>query len=677
MSDQEFASVGQDSAQYSMMRLMELFGITRADVTDIGRAPGRNRLGELVMAPMRHWRNPGLDVRHISMLATKTDWLEARAVAVATRDAMEKGELVHIITPSRKIAKMIKAELLTFGITPNDTAGVPASETGLGNLAMLILKAAMANWPTMELLAVLKHPMTRWEFRVAERVEKDIRGQVGIDNLDLIIGRSHVSALSLVPRFKPEPGRLADLFVAHMEMVRAMADLSRMDELSQRTLEAFDNIGAEFADLPPGIDIVMPSVYASIMATELFRRSMRAVDKGEPKVVMLNSIEARLLSADLVIMPGMNQGTFPIHPPPDPWMNRSMRREFGIPLPERKTGLMAHDFAEFSSSRKVLLTRAMSVGGETQVPSRWWQKAEAILALNNLAPNTEYSDYIVGVMKGFYDAGEAQPCKRPSPRPPVHARPKKLSVTSIEKWYRDPYIIYADKILGLRRLDDLVKSVSPADFGNVVHASLEEYKRRGLSSADELLEEMMRRAADLMSIDTFDFWQDKFRKIARYFVEFERSLPTHESIIEAVGEMKITDDFTIQARADRIDLRSDGEAAIYDYKTGSAPSKRDVSAGFSPQLPLEAAIFSAGGFGPAARASRLCYIELAKEKAVWFDDAEQLARDALEKLETVARKFENERTPYLSRPNAAKVGRAIEEYSEYAHLARVSEWDSK
>ena len=41
----------------------------------------------------------------------------------------------------------------------------------------------------------------------------------------------------------------------------------------------------------------------------------------------------------------------------------------------------------------------------------------------------------------------------PRPTPPRAARPTFLSVTEIESWLRDPYTIYARRILRLRALD--------------------------------------------------------------------------------------------------------------------------------------------------------------------------------------------------------------------------------
>ena len=45
--------------------------------------------------------------------------------------------------------------------------------------------------------------------------------------------------------------------------------------------------------------------------------------------------------------------------------------------------------------------------------------------------------------------------KRPSPTPPFEARPKRFSVTEIETLRRDPYAVYARRILGLEPIESL------------------------------------------------------------------------------------------------------------------------------------------------------------------------------------------------------------------------------
>src|SRR3546814_17303746 len=56
----------------------------------------------------------------------------------------------------------------------------------------------------------------------------------------------------------------------------------------------------------------------------------------------------------------------------------------------------------------------------------------------------------------------------PLPRPPVEARPRRLYVTDIQPWVRDPYAIYAKRILRLRRLDPVDAPPDARLSGNII-----------------------------------------------------------------------------------------------------------------------------------------------------------------------------------------------------------------
>ena len=69
-------------------------------------------------------------------------------------------------------------------------------------------------------------------------------------------------------------------------------------------------------------------------------------------------------------------------------------------------------------------------------------------------------------------------------------------------------------------------------------------------------------------------WWPRFEKIARWFVRHGGGARTMSSQrhVEAIGEMQVTPDFLLTARADRLDALADGGLAIIDYKTGTPPS---------------------------------------------------------------------------------------------------------
>src|SRR5262249_14531347 len=153
-----------------------------------------------------------------------------------------------------------------------------------------------------------------------------------------------------------------------------------------------------------------------------------------------------------------------------------MRKALGLEQPERAIGQAAHDFATLASGPNVVLTRAMKVDGVPAVASRWVQRLDQLtrgLELREakkdaLGPEPDYR----ALARQLDDAGSIRAEKRPAPRPPLAARPKGLSVTEIEKWVRDPYLIYARRVLKLEVLDPLDSEVGPLERGNTVHKAL-------------------------------------------------------------------------------------------------------------------------------------------------------------------------------------------------------------
>ncbi len=96
-------------------------------------------------------------------------------------------------------------------------------------------------------------------------------------------------------------------------------------------------------------------------------------------------------------------------------------------------------------------------------------------------------------------------------------------------------------------------------------------------------------------------WRPRFLRAAHWFVEQERGRRAGiaRSFVEIRGRRSFAGpygEFVLRGRADRIDMLRDGGGAIIDYKTGDLPSKKQVRALLSPQLPLEGAILAEGGF---------------------------------------------------------------------------------
>jgi ATP-dependent helicase/nuclease subunit B len=413
-----------------------------------------------------------------------------------------------------------------------------------------------------------------------------------------------------------------------------------------------------------------------------------------PRLAIWGPLEARLQRADLLILSGLNEGTWPPSVETGPWINRPMRTALGLPQPERRIGLSAHDFASALAAEHVLLTRAEREVGAPTVPSRWLARLDALFDYDRESNNPP-PEYIQRGRREWLAWAEAidrptdyKPWTRPEPRPPVEARPTRVSVSGVEQWRRDPYGFYARRILRLEPLDPLQAELGAADRGTALHKALDEFLKAhpsGVLPTDALsqfealgehhLSQLLAAPAERA------FWWPRFQRLARWFIATEnarRASGTRLLASEADGALTLGS-LRVEARADRIDEIEPGGWNIIDYKTGRAPSPKELKALFAPQLLLEAAMAEQGGFGKiegAARAVQLSYWQAnglglggsVKE----IEDSDQLVAAMVALVRRMALHFAHPSTPYeaLPWPEFSPY------FNDYEHLERITEWST-
>jgi len=361
-------------------------------------------------------------------------------------------------------------------------------------------------------------------------------------------------------------------------------------------------------------------------------------------------------------------------------------------LPDRRIGLTAHDFQQAFAAPEIMLTRAERIGGAPTVPSRWLLRLDNLLERAGMpdslaaAPDLPWLKWVEAL-----DHAERIPPVKPDPCPPIEARPKQLSVTRIETLIRDPYAIYASHILKLKVLDPLDADPGAADRGTLIHEALEQFVRAYPSTlpddAERRLLEIGRAvfAEHLARPGVRAFWWPRFERIAEWFVTWQRGRLAEGwqvTFAEDMGKLVIDavdGGFTITAKPDRIDFRPDLGLSIIDYKTGQAPSAKQVEAGFSPQLPLEAVMARQGAFKcvPAEAAHELMYVKLSggrepgEAKPLKLKvDIDTLIDDTLTGVNRLITQYADPERRYLSQPRPQFENK----YGDYDHLARVAEW---
>jgi ATP-dependent helicase/nuclease subunit B len=369
-----------------------------------------------------------------------------------------------------------------------------------------------------------------------------------------------------------------------------------------------------------------------------------------------------------------------------------MRRQLGLDAPERYIGLSAHDFAQALGADEVVLARAAKMAGAPTVTSRFVQRIAALAGPRWAAVIKRGEDYL-HYARALDAPAMVAFAKRPEPSPPLDVRPAKLSVTDIENWLRDPYTIYAKHVLKLVAFDAVDTPPGVADRGSAIHDAIGKFTQKFPDALPADAEQQLIGFGEKSFAPLNDFpearafWWPRFCRIAHWFVGFERERRATLAAIysEISGALPIPlgpSVFTLTARADRIERRTDGSYAIVDYKTGAPPTEPQVRTGLSPQLTLEGAILRGGGFedkGVARGAlAQLLYVRLkggeppGEPKIINFKQStpDDQADRALEKLTEIARKFlvDGEAYRSLVHPMWAK------HYGDYDHLARVKEW---
>ena len=644
---------------------------------------------------------------------------EAKIIALKLRQSIEiPNKTAALVTPDRLLARRVSIELDRWNIKINDSAGIPISQTLEGSFLRLACQLIESRFSPIALLSLGKNPLTacsmpQIKFRelIRDLEVNFLRGPrpaPGIEGLvDLVdLTRPDLKEFLEVIKFISQDFTkirtlknisLAELVKEHVRLAEALATsdtISGAERLwSSETGEEVANFIRQLIEVADTLNLRDGRSYSALFDTLLIGQVARTSGGSHPRLYIWGLLEARLQKADLLILGGLNEGTWPPNIKPDPWMSRPMRKEFGLPPLDQRIALTAHDFQQAMCAPEVFITRANKVDGTPTIPSRWLVRLEKLVnglgdsALQNLSSEETWLYW----QRMLDDSDiDPYPIKPPAPKPPISARPRKLSVTQIETWMRDPYAIYAKHILKLEPLPSIDTPPDAAGYGSIIHKILDLFvKQCSLDSANYTLDNIIKIGQKEFSEvlkypSVWAFWWPRFLRIAEWFINNEKKnlgeiITSHT---EVTGKLIIKgkkEPFIIVAKADRIDKKKDGGLIIIDYKTGALPSRLEVLGGFAPQLPLEAAIAESGGFDGISEnyVQDLVYWRLkggnpAGEILEIKDNPKDLATNAKEGLEALVRLFDQQETPYESRPRPD----AAPAYSDYEHLARVREWSS-
>jgi ATP-dependent helicase/nuclease subunit B len=695
----------------------------------------------------------------VSLIESSNEREEAVAIAITLRLALDKpgkdggDSQAALITPDRALARRVTAELARFGVVADDSAGSPLSGTPQGTLTQLLLEATLRPGDPVAIIGLLKHPLMRLglpvdKLRIAvEALEvlalRGGTGEIDVSTLSPLLDQQLANqredrhpphwrlslseggadeAHDLAERLSKAVEPLASAFVRHRPDGRGLTAKLTLSDWAERTGRVLEAIciderkdlaalwtgeageklsgllseviatdGQMEADGPQWIDIVM----ALTTGEAVKPRSL-----SHPRVFIFGTLEARLQSVDTMILGGLNEGSWPGQTINNPFLSRTMKTDMGLEPPERRIGQLAHDFEMACGTRHLILSRSLRQGSTPTVASRWLQRLLALggrsFAETLRSRGEQYRRWATMI-----DTGENQPgAKRPAPKPPAELQPKSYSFSEVGRLRRDPYSIYARRILKLDPLEPFNRDPGASERGTLYHAIIERYTSDGQKPGSPAARETMRRIAE----ELFDaeqlpphidrVWRPRFLAVADEFLrwETERAPDIHKTWTEVGAGWELQSaGIRVTGIADRIDVKGSGVADIIDYKTGLNPSVSQARSLLDPQLALEAAALMAGGFRGVGilQPENLIYVRLRpgdrfKSEKVNNDDVAATAKRQPKSALDMAQESIAQLTRFVLALRSSEAGFASRLVpmmqsdfgGEYDHLARVAEWST-
>ncbi len=734
-------------AQSGLCHLLEHLRVPREDVEHVGASDaGRVARAALLSEALRpaetteRWADPATRLPRdtvdaalskVTLVEAANEREEALAIAVVLRAALEDGEeRIALVTPDRTLARRVEAELKRWDLNVDDSGGRPLGTTPPAVFARLMVEAVEARFAPIPLLALLKHPLAhpqnydaearyRSDVRALERISlRGLAPDPGLAGIARRLDEDDAGLLAVGKEARTAPARralasleaataplrqlfqasrdisLGELATVHRDACLALSgDVLWAQEDGEALRALFDGLMGD------GELMLEPRDYPSLFVALMRGTAVRNRRPSHPKIAILGLLEARQLSFDTCVLAGLNEGVWPGQQRNDAWLSRPMRAGIGLPPPEKRLGEAAHDFAQGFASTRVILSRAVRSGGAPTIRARWLQRLDAVAgeAMENAKSEGEAW---LALARTLDTAPPAAPIGRPEPKPPVASRPRRLPVTQIETWVRDPYSIYAAHILQLRPLDALDEPPGPRERGLVIHAALDAWSGHDPFAHDAA--ETLRAAMDhalkpyLGRPEVASLWRRQMHAIADWVVEWERErregLAVHAEIS---GEWRVpgTGDvpFVLTGRADRIEVMGDRRFGLVDWKTGNVPTPPQMASGLASQLALGAAMAAGGAFDadlaksgakPLAGSAveHLTYVELKgtrdgdREKPYKpgskLPEVEDLVAQTVAGLAGLIAAYDDPKQGYPSMPRP----QWRLSYGRYDHLARVREW---
>ena len=633
-------SITENHPQFMLKKLLEKMEVARQDVANIEGAKQSDEfitnLCSLAMLPAEFIFEKQLATKNqidsLTKIETENEFDEAKIIALLMRQALEtKGKTAALISNDKNLIQLVKINLSAWQIEIDDSTSSNLAESELANYLFLISEFASNDFSAVNLLAVLKHPLSGFSTELLKVLEMEVLRDVvkfsSFDDLilkiknndELLNWTTQIAKIFqlLISEFKKDQIDFRKIVELHFDCLTQLTHswchprldrgfssvsiTSRIpDQIGDET-EYWNNIegNSELLEFFQEISTTKTSFtlesssYNRLLTNLLKNYQFRKSGKFHPRLHILSTMEARLMSYDLTIVSGLVEGEFPSKSSDD-WLGNKIRAEFGLSSGAKKIGISAYDFCNYLGNKEVVLLYPKNQNNAPTIKSRFLLKLETVLKINGWEDCLKDGEEYLQLLNLDSTKQINSPRANPKPQKELGQKLQKISATDISKWLRNPYYIYAKRILQLKPLKQIEQDASFAEFGNFVHKALEGFvKNYPKIDLENFGKEIFSNYFPDES--THLLWWPRFENIAKWFlkqeIELRKNLQTSFVEVEA---QTIINDVILTTKVDRINLYQDGSYEIIDYKTGTLPAPKEIKSGLEPQLAVEAIILTKG-----------------------------------------------------------------------------------
>ncbi len=652
-----------------------------------------------------------VSVQDLTQIECKDSFDEAAIISLIMLKAInQKDQSAALVTSDKNLAMMVKEILLKFDVNIDNSKNNKLVDSEIVSYLLSIAVFMTLDFKASNLLTILKNKITRVGFEDVFYLDnlklfelEILRKNFSLKNIDLVAQKieefnddnlsdwfKKIRTTLNIFSLKEGKSSFYQVLLKNLECAKKLSENNKneigLDKLTgvEEFFEFLEEVRGEASSFK-----VESEVYYKILRQFLSGYNFDIKQNHHPRLHILSPIEARLMNFDVMIVSNLNENEFSSQIKTQNWLSRKMRLDFGLSDLTRKIGVSAFDFSNYLGNRQVFLTRSLLSNNSPTTKLRFLLKLETVLKATNLVDKLDDGKYWYFLLEEFNNFQEDnrflsekkrhQQLSKNLANPPLKDRIKKISVTDVGKWIRDPYYIYAKRILNLKPLNKIDEEASFANFGNFVHETLEnfvnDYDKIDKNNRLNILLTTYGQKYFIkyfLNQENHLLWWPRFENIAKWFIKNE--IEVRKNLKNCDTELSaniVIDGVNISTKIDRINVDLEGNIEIIDYKTGMIAAALDIRKGLEPQLPLEALIFlNKNGFDLENVKKLQYYCAKGRDKNEIKDlkDVDKLIKAANNGIEQLIDIFNKFKTPFYPCPDPD-----IYKKNEYHHLARIDD----